>query len=84
MFGKVRSQKGSREIEKNEMEITLTHYVEIPVSRWIKRCRELLRIKMARMSYQETIKKLSRGDHSKVTSRDQEAIEHLSSIQKLP
>ena len=31
-FGKVRRQKGSREIEKNEMEIVLTLYIEIPVS----------------------------------------------------
>ena len=51
MFGKVRRPKGSREIEKNEMEIALTLYLEIPVSRWIKSCRELLRIKMARRSY---------------------------------
>ena len=32
VFGKVRSQKGSREIEKNEMEIALTLYIEILVS----------------------------------------------------
>ena len=43
MFGKVRSHKGLREIETNEMEIVLTLYIEIPVSRWIKRCWELLR-----------------------------------------
>ena len=29
VFGKVRSQKGSREIEKNEGEIALTLYIEI-------------------------------------------------------
>ena len=38
VFGKVRSQKGSREIEKNEMEITLTLYIEILNSQWIERC----------------------------------------------
>ena len=38
MFGKVRSHIGLREIETNEMEIVLTLYIEIPVSRWIKRC----------------------------------------------
>ena len=32
VFGKVRNQKGSREIEKKEMEIALTLYIEIPVS----------------------------------------------------
>ena len=41
VFGKVRRPKGSREIEKNEKEIVLTFYIEIPVSRWIERCREL-------------------------------------------
>ena len=29
MFGKVRSQKESREIEKNEMEFALKLYIEI-------------------------------------------------------
>ena len=38
MFGKVRSHKGPREIEKNEMEIALTLYIEILVYRWIERC----------------------------------------------
>ena len=33
VFGKVRRQNGSREIEKNEMEIALIRYIEIPVSR---------------------------------------------------
>ena len=46
VFGKVRSQKGLREIKKNEMEIVLTLYIENPVSRWIKRCWELSRIKI--------------------------------------
>ena len=50
-FGKVRGQKGLGEIEKNETEIALTLYIEIPVSQWIERCRELSRIKMARGSY---------------------------------
>ena len=40
-FGKVRGQKGLGEIEKNEMEIALTLYIEILVSRWIKGCQEL-------------------------------------------
>ena len=76
MFGKVRKQKGSKEIEKNETEIALTLYIEIPVSRWIEWCREQSRIKMAKMSYLATIETLSRVFHSKVTSMDQEAIKH--------
>ena len=76
MFRKMRSHKGSREIEKNEMEIALTLYIEIPVYQWIERCRELLRIKIFQ-------KELSRGVYSKMTSMDRGAIKNLSSKQKL-
>ena len=41
MFGKVRKQKESREIEKNEREIALKLYIEIHNSRWIEKCRDL-------------------------------------------
>ena len=72
VFGKVRSQKESREIEKNEMEIVLELYIEIHDSRWIKRCRDL---NFDRYSYREVstakrarwIEKLSssyRGDRN--------------------
>ena len=37
MFRKVRSQKESREIEKNELEIALKLYIEIHNSRQIER-----------------------------------------------
>ena len=80
MFWKVRSQKGSREIKKNEVEIALTLYIEILFSRWIERHRELLRIKIARNSYRVAIEELTRGVHSKRGSMDREAIEHVSSI----
>ena len=41
VFEKVRSQKESREIEKNEGEITLTLYIEIHNSQQIERYREV-------------------------------------------
>ena len=51
-FGKVRRQKGSIEIDKNEGEIVVTLYIEIHNSQQIER-------------YREGVEKLSRGVHSK-------------------
>ena len=45
-FGKVRRQKGSRGIEKNEVEIALTLYIEIHNSRQIERYRKGSRYKV--------------------------------------
>ena len=45
-FRKVRRQKGSREIEKNEVEIALTLYIEIHNSRQIERYQKVSRFKV--------------------------------------
>ena len=52
-FGKVRRQKGSKEIEKNEVEIALTLYIEIHNSRYIERCREVSRFKTRESAVEE-------------------------------
>ena len=68
--------------EKWEKNIALRYiYIYIYInrkhdSRWIEQCRDLNFANRA-------IKELLIGVHSKVTSMDREAIEHLSSIQKL-
>ena len=41
VFGKVRSHKESREIEKNEGEIALKLYIGNHDSQWIERCWDL-------------------------------------------
>ena len=46
MYGKVRSQKESREVETNEAEIALTLYIEVHNSRQIDRYQEVLRFKV--------------------------------------
>ena len=69
---------------RNEEKIMQTLYIEIPIYRWIEKCRKLSKIKKVRNSYREGIKQLSKGVHSKRGSINREAIEHLSSIQKLP
>ena len=84
MFRSERREFLSREIRENEKRIALTLFIEISVSRWIERCRELSRFKMARRSYRVAIKELSKGVHSNVTLMVREAIENLSSIQELP
>ena len=68
VFGKVRSLKELREIKKNEWEIALNLYIEIHDSQWIKRFGEVSRFKFWQIG----------------TLMDREAIENLSSIQKLP
>ena len=84
MFRSDRREFLSREIRENEKRIALTLFIEILVSRWIKRCRELSRFKMARRSYRAAIEELSIGVHNNVTLMVREAIENLSSIQELP
>ena len=81
-----------REIRENEKRIALTLFIEISVSRWIERCRELLRFKMARRSYRGAIERCpqqcdldgSRSyresiEHTGTSSMDRESIEKLSS-----
>ena len=80
VFGKVRSQKGLREIKKNEMEIVLTLYIENPVSRWIKMCQDLLRVKTQEIA----IEQLSRNCREVSVAKGARWIKKLSSIQKLP
>ena len=67
MFRSERREFQSREIRENEKRIVLTLFIEISVSRWIERCRELSRFKMARRSYQAAIEELSKGVHNNVT-----------------
>ena len=87
MFRKVRSEKGPREIEKNEMEIMLTLYIEILVSRRIESCQEL---KFTRRSYRGAIERYphqcdlngSRSyrasiEHTKTSSMDRKVVEKL-------
>ena len=63
--------------EKYRTEIYIYIYINRKHdSRWIEQCRDLNFANRA-------IKELLIGVHSKVTSMDREAIEHLSSIQKL-
>ena len=73
-----RNERVSIERDRWEMKkIALTLYIDKYTARWIDRCRVVSRIKNSQME-------LSRGVHSKVTLMDREAIENLSSIQKLP
>jgi len=51
-MGEVKSQKQSREIEKNERKIVLRLYIGNHDSRWIKRCRDL---NLTRWSYRGVI-----------------------------
>ena len=53
MFGKVRRQKESREIEGNEKEFALTLYIEIHNSREIERCREVSKFKTRESAVEE-------------------------------
>ena len=56
VFGKVRRQKESREIEGYEKEFALTLYIEIHNSWEIERCREVSRFK----TRESAVKELSR------------------------
>ena len=79
-------------LEKMRKRITLTLFIEISVSRWIERCRELLRFKMARRSYRGAIERCPQQcdldglrsyresiEHTGTSSMDRESIEKLSS-----
>ena len=73
-----RNKRVSVERDRWEMKkIALMLYIEKHEARWIKRYWEVSSFKF---SPDKAIKELSRGVHSKVTSMDWEAIEHLSSI----
>ena len=48
-FGREMREFLSREIEENEIEITLTLYIDNYVARWFGRYRKVLRIKISQM-----------------------------------
>ena len=48
-FGREMREFLSREIEENEIEITLTLYIDKYAAWWISRYREVLRIKISQM-----------------------------------
>ena len=77
MFGREKREFLLREIEENEKRIALTLFIEISVSQWIERYRELLRIKIFKMSCRGAVEDLTKGVHNKVTSMDREVIEHI-------
>ena len=58
-FGKVRRQKGSRGIEKNEVEIALTLYIEIHNYRQIERYRKASRFKVQQIHLSRSYPKVS-------------------------
>ena len=93
MFRSERREFQSREIRENEKRIVLTLFIEISVSRWIERCRELSRFKMARRSYQAAIERCPQQcdldglrsyresiEHTGTSSMDRESIDKLSSL----
>ena len=65
---------------RNERNVTQTLYIEIHVSRWIERCRELSRIKTCKL----TVEELSRIYREVFIAKGSRWIEKLSSIQKVP
>ena len=65
-------------LRRNERNAAWTLYIENPVSRWIKRCRELSRIKKREIA----IEQLSRSYRKVSTAKGTRWIEKLSSIYK--
>ena len=76
VFGREIRELLLRKIGEKWKKIVLILYIDKYTTRWIGRYQEVSRIKNSQME-------LSRGVHSNLTSMDREAIENLSSIQKL-
>ena len=79
-FGRWKDTNYQERSRRNERNVTRTLYIEIPVSRWIERCRDLSRIKMREIAIEQLLRiclEVSKAKGSRW-------IEKLSSIQKVP